>query len=147
VRTRERPRGAPQAPGRDERRGRPEPPDLSKHERHRRALRDRAQLLHEIVRDRHAVLEPLASRRHLRVARDQHGLRGIGVLGVVEDIDHLIEIVLELPLAAKRARIDRQEEVADVVRIGRFFCVRFRIGENEAPHSVPPRMCTMTARP
>src|SRR5438034_10320328 len=90
------------------------------HERHARALRHRAELLHEIVGNRHAVAEPLGARRHLGVARDENGLGGIGALGAVEHVDHLVEVVLELALRAEGAGIDGQEKVADVTRTVRF---------------------------
>src|SRR5438034_8027029 len=82
------------------------------HERHARALRHRAELLHEIVGNRHAVAEPLGARRHLGIARDENGLGGIGALGAMEHVDHLVEVVLELALRAERAGGDGQEEVA-----------------------------------
>ena len=70
-----------------------------------------------VVGDRHAVPQALGARRHLGIPGHQHGLRRIGPLGA-EDVDHLVEVVLELALGAERPRVDGQEEVADVVGIG-----------------------------
>src|SRR5262249_50734668 len=92
---------------------------LREDERHSRALRDTAQLDHEVVGDRHAGRQALLARRHLRIAGDQHGLRGVSALRPVQHVDDLIEIRLEGALVTEGARIDGQEEMADVVRVRR----------------------------
>jgi hypothetical protein len=62
---------------------------------HAGALRHSAELVHQVVGDRHAVLEPLAACCHLRVPGHEHGLGGIGRLRVVEHVDDLVEILFE----------------------------------------------------
>src|SRR5258705_12984717 len=80
----------------------------SEHEWYLRGLRHGAQLIQEVVGDRHAVAQALGARGHLGVAGDQHGLVGIHALGVLQHVDHLVEILLELAAGAERAGIDGQ---------------------------------------
>ena len=65
------------------------------------------------------MLEPIASRRHLGVAGHEHGLVGLRALRVMEDVHHLIEMVLELAVGTEGAGIDGHEEVTDVVWVRR----------------------------
>ena len=53
------------------------------------------------------------------IAGYEHGLVGLRPLRVMEDVDHLIQIVLELAVGTEGAGIDGHEEVADVVWVSR----------------------------
>jgi hypothetical protein len=76
-------------------------------EGHPRGLHDRAELRHQVVGDRHTLLEPLRAREALGIAGHQHRLRRIGALGAVQHVDHVVEVALELARIAEGARIDR----------------------------------------
>ena len=64
----------------------------------------------------------------------------------MQDVDHRVEVVLEGARGAERLRIDGEEEMAETVRVVRLL-IAHADRRKGAPGSVPPRMCTIIARP
>ena len=83
-------------------------------ERHAGALRDGAELRHQVVGHRHAVLEAIGARGHLRISWDEHGLVRIGALGPAQHVDDLIEILLELAVGAENPELAECALVRDL---------------------------------
>ena len=87
-------------------------------------------------------------RERLGVARHQHGMRRVGRGRGVQHVDRLVEIGPPKPPSVaerRRGRAPGRSGRGCPGWSGRW--VRFRMGENEAPDRVPPRMCAIIARP
>src|SRR5436190_7709988 len=80
-------------------------------------LANRSDLLRERVGNRNSVAGTLGAREQLRLARDEHGLVGVRRLCRVQHVDHVVQVALELPLVAKSSRIERHQEVSDLVGV------------------------------
>jgi hypothetical protein len=78
-------------------------------------LGDLAQFLGESRRQRDAVLPSLGPRAHLGIAGDLDRLGRIDRTGRPQGIDHVVQIGLEPTILAERGRIDRQEEMPDIM--------------------------------
>src|ERR1035437_3915641 len=91
---------------------------LPQDKRNTAPLADGTQLVGQRRRKRDAFPQTLLALQCLGIACHQNRLRGVGRSRMVHFVDELIHIVLECALGSKSFRIDRHEEVADVVRGG-----------------------------